>query len=1596
MNRRSLVRTTLVLLTSVSLFVAAIVASPTPAAAHRKSQPQQATTPSGGRSHPPRPYAQVTGPPDDQGNWAYCSIDSMVHPPSHISGDDDPTPAFWLSCEYGPTDRSMLSIRFTVWSTDYAAPGGGPWGGVKEYGWNTDTCAVPGVTCQINSGGLFQMAVSGVGTRVPTTAWNDFRVSSCSITFDSPTDYRPCSIYLFSKASTGFPAFPDKWFPGGVDGNTTPIGQTFGGGPSDDGIDPTDWVAEPVNTLTGSFYTGMVDASLPGFGLPFAFQRSYNSADSTLGPMGYGWTFKYNAYLDIKLGGDLTYHTGRGQQLFYAANADGTTFNRNPGVLSALVKNGDGTYSLTRRNGTILTFKAPGTLPTTTQLKSITDRNGNQVSLVYAGGNLSTIADSTGRVISFTFNNSNRLTQMSLPDGRSVSYTYSSSNLTTVTDLIGNIWTYGYDTNGNHRLKTITDPRGTITVSNVYSAAGRVTQQTDGEGNVSTFSWDDPTQTLTFTDARGKVWEDVYSRNKLIQRIDPLGNSTTYTYDGSLQPLTITTPNNNNSNITWSFTYDDNGNQLTSTDPLGNTTTTTYNNLKEPLTVASPLEQGTSKHTDFAYDAKGNLTSVTQPVSLTQSGQVVTQYAPDAVTGQLDTVTDPNGKALTYHYGAKGNLTKVTDALNNSTNFAYDTSGRLITKTDARTNVWSYTYNNANELLTASDPVNPTHPITYTYTKIGETKTVTDPRGNVTTYAYDGNGRLQTVKAPDNTVVATYTYWSTGQLHTAQDANGDVTTYALDNAGRVSSVTDAKSNVWQFEYWPDGHLKKKTLPSGDTATYNYFKNGQLQNVTYSNSNTPNVSFTYDTNGEELTMTDGAGTLTYGYDLVGRLTSATRGSDAFGYTYNGGQLQQRTYPDATVIGYGYNDDEQVNSITADGQTTSYGYDPNGNLSTTTLGNGLTTNYTWDAANRLTNLANKQGSTVISNYAMTLDRNGNPTQVVGPSGTTNYTYDTMNRVLTACQPTCTGTNNGVAYTYDYVGNRTTQTSYGSTSSTTTYRYNADNQLCWAYVGTSSNACTSPPGGATTYGYDVNGNQTSAGSRTFTYDSQSRLLSSTLSGTTEAYAYDGVGNMLTRSVGGTSQNQYVWDPSTSLPTLAIERDGSGGALRRYVYGAGGPGGLLSERNGGSSYYYLPDGFGSTANLTSATGSLEWSYGFDPYGKNTTATQNDPNAPANPMQFEGQYADPTSTLYNLRARQYDAGTGRFLGTDPANVTAGGRIVSSYAYAFDQPTMFSDPSGMAAGTGGGLFGWICAGSCGDLFYEIVHHPVASWRMGPMLPKMIGFALIAISMIVLAPEILGAAAEGSGEVGADAAIEEEAMATSEEAASGTGSETAVSCANSFVAGTKVAMTDDRQVPIQRIGLRDRVASASPDTRTNPRGRRVVALVHHRDGDLYQLRVGGERIEATALHPFFVPHRGWTEVRDLRTGVRLATAGGGSVRLTSIRRLYAAKTMVYNLDVRGVHTFFVGRDRLLVHNCAAQVEIRAGSLSTDQALSAGEQYVGEGYSEIDNGVFRSADQLRQFRINTGDWVESGPHVHFETVGEGGEGQPMNWRFDILDP
>src|SRR5919106_3153850 len=891
--------------------------------------------------------------------------------------------------------------------------------------------------------------------------------------------------------------------------------------------------------------------------------------------------------------------------------------------------------------------------------------------------NASGVTSPTGETTSMTYDAHGNLLSATAPaslGGARKTFVYNTRNdPLQVTDARGAVTSYAYDADGNAE-RVVQD--GTRIASYTYDEAGRVLTATDGNGETTTFAYD--------------------ASGNLASEVDPVGNRTTYTYDDAGRVFTRVDPRGNApgadpADFTWRWTYDAAGQVLTERDPLGAVTTHTYDDAGNELTVTDANGETTTS----AYDAANRVISTTGP-DPDGSGPLpapVTTYTYDDA-GNRVTETD-GGRTTTYAYDTANRLVSTTGPDPDGagplpapvTANTYDDNGNLASTVEPRGYLaganpndfrTSFTYDAAGRLLTTTDPLG--NVTTNGYDAVGNLSSVRDANGHNTTFTHDAAGRIATVTGADGGVTA-YTYDAAGNRVATRDANDHVTTYAHDAAGRLvsESLPDPDGSgpqapaVATRSYDASGNLTSTVDPNGNSTatagdgrtTFGYDAADRLVSIDYSDA-TPDVSFTYDAVGNRVSMSDGSGVETRTYDALRRLSSVVCGSNSFSYAYDAvGNLSGRTYPGGTAITYGHDGLGRIASVTSGSQTTRYEYDAASNLTRTTLpsANGHVETRAYDRAGRLIEATTRRGSTTLAGFAATLDGVGNPTRIIRTGAlaqTQTFAYDPNDRIQSVCfrAAGCPGAQDPfVTWTYDRVGNRLSEQRGGA--GTTSYTYDAADRLTRA--------------GSTTYSYDENGNQLSAGSRTFTYDLANRLRTTRLGSTTTTYSYDGDGVLLQASTGSSSSQKtnFLWDINQALPQIALERNGSGSQLRRYIYGER----RISMTAGSSTSYYHYDGLGSVANMTSSSGSRRWTYAYEPFGSIRTEQRSGGSAPTNFMKFTGEYLDPTG-LYHLRARQYDPAIGRFLRPDPVDLAAGAPNVSSYAYAANRPTVLVDPSG--------------------------------------------------------------------------------------------------------------------------------------------------------------------------------------------------------------------------------------------------------------------------------------------------------------------------------
>lgn len=838
--------------------------------------------------------------------------------------------------------------------------------------------------------------------------------------------------------------------------------------------------------------------------------------------------------------------------------------------------------------------------------------------------------------------------------------------------------TYAYDAVGNLLSKTTPGPQ---TTTYAYDKAGDPTSSTSPTGSTTTYQWDQSALTDTSTVGSSVATEVYDPSGDLLSKTGFNQQRTTDVYNADGNETATTGPNN----VTASFTYDAEGNVVQASDTAGNTISWDYNTLNDPVRT-----DNNGAVTLDSYDPAGNVLAS----------------------------TDPDGAVTTSTYNALGKVASVTGP-SGTTSYTYDGSGDLLQLTDPNHNVTNYTYDGAARQLSSTVMGRTT---SYGYDLAGNVDRITDPDGRVTSYTFNGeNQPTQTVYSwsGHSTETVTDQYNSLGQRVKMVDPNGTVHNYSYDTAGNLVSASSG-SNVFTYNYGTPGQ-ESETYPDGTQITYGLDDAHNIMNVQVGQSGQPQygqASYIRNSNRQVTGIADSNGVLesdqlnAQGNTVGQTLQNATGmiATDTFTYDAAGNRSGQvdTVGSTTTTSTYGYDGGERVNSFSSAVSTTNASQSnsssqtadtersstdstsPNkaartsasrqpasgtsrngvaGNSNSVGGGNGSGQSGLASSAAASATAA----SSFAEGYAATQESATKPAIPTLPTSTSSATAFTpasqpSSNSSTAGAPTSNGASNNASYAYDGDGNQLTSTnSSGVTHST----YNASDEL----------TSQTGPAGTTTWSYDGNGDVTEiAGPNSteiFIYDAADHLVgvSTTTGGhtTTVTYTYDGDGNRTSRTVNGATTD-YLWDPASSTPQLALEETSSGALVSRFIYGQG----PVMMQTPSQTYFYSLDPLGSVAEMTDSQGAVVASYNYDPFGNVTISGA---NPAGNPLMFDGAMLDASTGLYDMGARNYDPTTGRFTQRDPQQSAVGAPCWSPYVFAQDAPASYTDPTGESVST---------------------------------------------------------------------------------------------------------------------------------------------------------------------------------------------------------------------------------------------------------------------------------------------------------------------------
>lgn len=625
-------------------------------------------------------------------------------------------------------------------------------------------------------------------------------------------------------------------------------------------------------------------------------------------------------------------------------------------------------------------------------------------------------------------------------------------------------------------------------------------------------------------------------------------------------------------------------------------------------------------------------------------------------------MVDGNGNLEQKSYTPDVNVSQYTDPLSNTTVFNFDVG-------------------NTNNLLSITDGNGARTTLGYTNTNPYLPTALTDAQNNLMTYGYDSNGNL--TSATDTSYGGTgtstsYIYNTSvvfgsflyGTLTQATDGDNNSTSYGYDSAGNLKTVTPP-SPLGQESLTVDGasRVTKVVDGNGVTVAFTYDNMDRLKKITYNGGSA--ISYVYNDDGDSTSVADNTGTTSFSYDKENRLLTRTLPSNAqLTVSYDPvGNIQ--TYTDSGgTVNYNYDNANRVTKVVEpDSSVTVYGYNTANEKTSISYPNSTGELFTYDKAGHVTSaiggIMNSQGqiTTTYLNFAYNYSIGSTPmqllqtVQLLDPIGHSNtftrtYSYDTMNRLLYA-EVTNSSQQKVQAwdYTYDNAGNRLTSSVY-STGQTTTYSYNAAEELTKSVQGSST----------VTYNYDGNGNLTSSSDgNSFTYNlkNQTRAINS------NTYTYS-----------GPDQTERVKVNSTNdaYSGLGLSYEKTGTSTTYYTRCSCGL--LVNERLSSGKYYYLFDGLGSIVGLTNSSGSEVNAYDYDPYG----VILNETALVANPWQYAGGYFESSTGLVKFGTRYDNPSLGRWTQQDPVAGSLGSPdTLNRYLYARDNPVGQVDPSGQAS-----------------------------------------------------------------------------------------------------------------------------------------------------------------------------------------------------------------------------------------------------------------------------------------------------------------------------
>jgi RHS repeat-associated protein len=620
---------------------------------------------------------------------------------------------------------------------------------------------------------------------------------------------------------------------------------------------------------------------------------------------------------------------------------------------------------------------------------STTDPDGAVTKTTYNSlGKVASVTTASGTTSSDIYDQAGDLITTLDPNLHTTTYTYNAAAERVSSTVNGETTTYGYDVAGN--LDSIRDPDGRTTtytlnalnlpVKTVYTWAGH--------------------PTLTVTDQY-----DAFGRRT--QMVDPDGTVHNYSYDAA-------------------------GN-LTSASSGANTFTYNYSTPGEILETYPDGTQVT-----YSLDDAQNLMSV-QVGTLGSADYAKASYIRNANRQTVGTAFS-NGVLETDQLNQQGQVTNQSlqlagTPLANDT-FTYDAAGNRLTQVDTvdgTTTTNQYGYDASERLTSFSSSTAPAVSMGPLQGAAGDLMAA--PEAGPATGQVD-QAALSPASASSLSGAASSEASAQGSFSSGSAGSAAASPAPADAALADAATPTGHSNDYAQSSSPVDAPAAASMPAAPATAATLFNGPQSGTASSSapTSTAPKTSpaggakggddptYTYDHDGNQLTVTSGSTTTTFSYNAADEVTSETSPSGNTSWMYdNNGDVTEIAGLTSTQT-FTYNAADQLAGVTTTSggktATVSYTYDGDGNRVSETVGSNVT-DFIWDPFGQYPQLALEENGSggLISRFIY-----GDGPVAMQTAGNKTYFYhlDPLGSVTEI-----TGSTGAVvaAYHYDGFGNVTT---------------------------------------------------------------------------------------------------------------------------------------------------------------------------------------------------------------------------------------------------------------------------------------------------------------------------------------------------------------------------------------------------------------------------------------------------------------------------------------------------------------------------------------------------------------------------------------------